>query len=122
MPLPHTPRLTPFRPWAPLTDLQWHALLPYVLPRSPAGRRISDLRARMDAIFHVAASHAPWKDAPTAAGSADTIARHYRRLTRSGLWERLLIALADAAPNHPLRQIAHLITRPHRPPACPSPS
>ena len=38
--------LTPRRPWAPLTDLQWHALLPYVLPRSPAGRRISDLRQR----------------------------------------------------------------------------
>ncbi|MBP0493630.1 transposase [Pararoseomonas indoligenes] len=111
MPLPHTPRLTTPAPWSPLTDLQFHALLPYILPRSPAGRRISDLRARMNAIFHVANTHAPWREAPPGAGTPDTVARHYRRLTRAGLWERLLIALADAAPNHPLRGIEHLIVR-----------
>ena len=111
MPLPHAPRLTTPLPWSPLTDDQWLALLPHVLPRSPAGRRISDLRARMNAIFHTTAHHAPWRETPGGAGTPDTIARHFRRLTRAGLWERLLIALAEAPPKHPLRSIEHLIVR-----------
>ena len=104
-------RLTPPRPWSPLSDDAWVALLPYVLPRSPAGRRISDLRARMYAIFQTTATHAPWREAPPAGAKPETIARYYRRLTHAGLWERLLIALADCAPAHPLRQIEHLIVR-----------
>ncbi|TPG46355.1 transposase [Roseomonas nepalensis] len=111
MPLPHAPRLTTPLPWSPLTDSQWLALLPYLLPRSPAGRKINDLRARMDAIFHTTAHHAPWREAPRDHATPDTIARHYRRLTRAGLWERLLIALAETDPRHPLRSIEHLIVR-----------
>ncbi|MBB5692907.1 transposase [Muricoccus pecuniae] len=111
MPLPHAPRLTPPAPWSPLTDLQFHALLPYLLPRSLAGRKIADLRARMDAILHLTATTAPWREAPAADGTPATVARYYRRLTHNGLWERLLVALAEAAPGHPLRQIEHLIVR-----------
>jgi transposase len=65
----------------------------------------------MDAIFRTTSAHAPWRETPPAYGKPDTIARHYRRLTHAGLWERLLIALADCAPDHPLRQIEHLIVR-----------
>ncbi len=42
MPNPHAPR-----PWSWLSDQGWHALI----PRSPAGRQIDDLRRRMDVIF-----------------------------------------------------------------------
>ncbi|MBP0446227.1 transposase [Roseomonas sp. SSH11] len=105
-------RLTLPRPFAPLTDLQWHALLPYVLPRSPQGRRIADLRSRMNAIFHLAHTPGePWKNLPSHYGKPDTVARFFRRLTHAGLWHRLLEALADAAPNHPLRQIEYAICR-----------
>ncbi|WP_245614871.1 transposase [Muricoccus aerilatus] len=114
MPLPHAARLTTPLPWSPLTDSQWLALLPYVLPRSPAGRKMPDLRARMDAIFHTTARHAPWREAPDDHATPDTIARHFRRLTHAGLWERLLIALAEAPPTHPLRSVEHLIVRAHR--------
>ncbi|WP_338664422.1 transposase [Pararoseomonas sp. SCSIO 73927] len=106
------PRLTPPRPFAHLTDLQWHALLPYVLPRSPQGRRIPDLRHRMNAIFHLA--HTPgdaWKTLPAEYGNAQTVARFFRRLTHAGLWHRLLEALPALAPNHPLRQIEYAICR-----------
>jgi hypothetical protein len=65
----------------------------------------------MDAIFQTTATHAPWREAPPAGATPDTIARHYRRLTHAGLWEHLLIALADASPKHPLRSIEHLIVR-----------
>ncbi|USQ70648.1 transposase [Roseomonas mucosa] len=105
------PRLSPPQPFRPLTDAEWHALLPYLLPRTPAGRRVADLRRRMDAIFHLALTASPWRALPAHYGNPDSIARHFRRLTHAGLWEHLLKALATAAPTHPLRAIEHRICR-----------
>jgi transposase len=98
-------------PPPPLTDLQFHALLPYLLPRSPAGRPIGDLRARMDAIFHVASGAGPWADLPERFGRPDTVSRYFRRLTRAGLWQGLLIAIKESGPGHPLQEIAPRIFR-----------
>lgn len=95
----------------PLSDLEWHALLPFVLRRSPQGRRIGDLRARMDSIFRLTATDAPWKHGDDPGVAAESLARYYRRLTHAGLWERLLEALHDAAPGHPLRAIEGMICR-----------
>jgi transposase len=95
----------------PLTPLQFHALLPFILPRSPAGRQIGDLRARMNAIFHLACTTDPWRALPPEHGKPDTASRYFRRLTHAGLWERLLEAIKDNSPNHPLNQIAPLIFR-----------
>ena len=104
--------LTPPRPYTPLSDDAWFALLPYVLSRAPQGRRVSDLRRRMDGIFHLASTPgAPWRDLPAAYGKPDTVARFFRRLTHAGLWPRLLHALTETAPNHPLRAIEHAICR-----------
>ena len=96
---------------APLTPLQFHALLPYLLPRSPAGRQIGDLRARINAIFHLTSTTLPWRALPAEHGKPDTIHRYFRRLTHAGLWERLLEAIKESSPNHPLREIAPLIFR-----------
>ncbi len=104
---PHTPA----RPWAPLSDLEWHALYPYLHPRSPAGRQVGDLRQRIDAIFHVACTHAPWRDVPARYGKPDTIARYFRRLTHAGLWQTLLEHLVELEPAHPLRWIEAFIVR-----------
>ncbi|MFC0388298.1 transposase [Muricoccus vinaceus] len=105
-------RLTPPRPWSPLSDDAWLALAPYVLPRAPQGRRIADLRHRMNAIFHLASTHGdPWKNLPPQYGRPETVARFFRRLTHNGLWHRLLAVLAQSALNHPLRGIEHLICR-----------
>jgi transposase len=95
----------------PLTPLQLAALLPYLLPRSPAGRPIGDLRARMDAVFHMAFTTAPWRALPERHGKPDTVARYFRRLTHAGLWEKLLEAIKDCGPSHPLREIAPMIFR-----------
>jgi transposase len=95
----------------PLTPDQFLALLPYLLPRSPAGRQIGDLRARMDAIFSLACTTAPWRAIPAHHGNPDTIARYFRRLTHNGLWEKLLQALKDNEPTHPLNTLAPLILR-----------
>ncbi len=95
----------------PLTPTQFHALLPYILPRSPAGRHISDLRARMNAIFHLACTTHPWRALPPEHGKPDTVSRYFRRLTHAGLWERLLEAIKESDPKHPLNEIAPLIFR-----------
>ncbi|WP_431282216.1 transposase [Humitalea sp. 24SJ18S-53] len=109
MPLrPHTPP----RPWCPLSDAEWLALYPHLIHRSPAGRQVGDLRARMDAIFHIACTASPWRDTPEKFGKPDTIARYFRRLTHGGLWQSLLetlVALDD--DDHPLRRIESFITR-----------
>ena len=105
-------RLTPPRPHTLLSDDAWLALAPYVLPRAPQGRRIADLRHRMNAIFHLASTSGdPWKSLPPEYGNPQTVARFFRRLTHNGLWHRLLEALAEAAPNHPLRSIEYAICR-----------
>ncbi len=91
---------TPPRRWQPLTDAEWDALLAFVLVREGPGRPLRDARKRMDAVFWVAASGSAWRTAPPRFGKADTVSRHFRRLTHAGLWERLLRALArpDAPP------------------------
>ncbi|UFN50656.1 transposase [Roseomonas sp. OT10] len=109
--LPHTSRLSPPTPWSPLSDAAWAALLPHLARTDPRGRPVHDLRARMDAIFHAALSRAPWAALPPRFGNPDTVARHFRRLTHAGLWQRLLLALAEADPSHPLRAIEHAICR-----------
>jgi len=105
-------RLTTRTPWTPLTDDAWLALMPYVLPRAPQGRRIPDLRHRINAILRLAMSPGdPWRSLPPEYGNPDTVARTFRRLTHRGLWHALLRALHDADPRHPLRQIEYPILR-----------
>ena len=70
-----------------LTDPQWDALRPHL------------------------AHAAPWQGVPSQVGHAGTVARHFRRLTGAGLWERLLQALADLGPRHPLQALRRVIFR-----------
>ena len=104
-------RYTPRRPWQRLSDDEWLALLPYVERRSGPGRPLRELRARLDGIFQVAAAAAPWHALPAEFGKPDTVSRYFRRLTHAGLWQRLLRALAEVPPAHPLRRIEAWICR-----------
>ncbi|MBI0433025.1 transposase [Roseomonas sp. KE0001] len=99
-------------PWTPLSDAAWAALQPHLPPLAPQGRRTPGLRARMDAIFHMAHQRgAPWKNLPAHFGRSDTVARFFRRLTHAGFWHRLLKTLAAASPTDPLRAIEYSICR-----------
>lgn len=94
-----------------LSDTAFTALLPYLPTHAPQGRR-TDLRLRLEAIFHMAhhPAHA-WHQLPERFGKPDTVARFFRRLTHAGTWHRLLKALAEAPADHPLRAIQHAICR-----------
>jgi transposase len=65
----------------------------------------------MDAIFHIALTNSPWAALPSHFGRPDTVAKYFRRLTHAGLWQKLLHALAQAAPSHPLRGAEYFILR-----------
>ncbi|MBS7811972.1 transposase [Roseococcus pinisoli] len=97
-------------PLTPLSDAEWQAVLPH-LPNTTTRGRPCDLRAHFNAIFRLAATDGPWRELPRHYGNHDTIARHFRRLTHAGLWERLLIALSSAPADHPLRRLEGLICR-----------
>jgi len=98
-------------PFESLTDPQWEALRPYLARQAPQGRPLADPRARMDGIFWLISTDAPWREVPPRHGPAGTVARHFRRLTHDGLWERLLRALHAAGPGHPLQGLRRVIFR-----------
>lgn len=94
-----------------LTERQWAALQPYLAHEAPQGRPLADLRHRMNGMFFLLSTDAPWREMPPQYGPGATIARHFRRLTNAGLWERLLQALHDLGPRHPLQQLRPVIFR-----------
>ncbi|MDB5416059.1 MAG: family transposase [Rubritepida sp.] len=98
-------------PHTPISDPEWLSLLPHLTRTHTTGRPCPDLRAHLNAIFHIAATDGPWRILPPEHGKADTVSRYFRRLTHAGFWERLLTALAAAPPDHPLRRIEALICR-----------
>lgn len=87
-------------PYDRMTDAQW-SILSLHLPM-PARGRPCDQRARMDAIFRVAATEGAWHELPAAYGKGRSVARHFQRLLR---------ALAAAPPGSVLREMEGLICR-----------
>jgi len=84
------PTITP-HPFRPLTDDEAALLSRYLPPvEGRRGRRPTDRRRILDAIFWVACSKGPWKDLPEAYGRADTASRALRRWARSGHLDLLL--------------------------------
>ena len=137
-------RYSPERNSEPLSDTEWAVLSPFVfraaeteaeteaaaaaagvpIRRRPGrpGRLVRDPRARLDAIFWMAAHTRPWRAAPPwhalpeRFGKPDTVSRQFRRWARPGLWTKLLEALADE--DHPgiavLRRLESWICRAFR--------
>jgi transposase len=94
------PALRPTKPtpWQPLTDPEWAALAPLLRPGSLRGRPPKNLRATWDAIFWVACSKLPWHHLPPHLGRADSAHRALRRAAKTGVLDRLLVAVS----RHPL--------------------
>ena len=68
-------------------------------------------RARLDAIFHAAVTGDPWRALPEQFGKPFTVARHFRRLSHAGLWQRLMYALCHPAAPPALRALEYWICR-----------
>lgn len=90
-------RHSPPRPWQPLSDEEYAALLPHLPPSGGPGRPPADRRRTLDAIFWIACSRGPWRDLPPELGRADSAHRTLRRWARAGVLDRLLTALSGRA-------------------------
>jgi hypothetical protein len=81
---------------AGLTDAEWCRVEPLLPPQKPAtGRPRHDHRTVLAGILWVVRSGASWRAMPEECGKWETAYRRHRLWLASGLWPRLLQALAE---------------------------
>ena len=81
-----------------LTDAAWRRLAPLLPPQRPrTGRPARDHRTMIDAMLWLSKTGVPWRDLPERYGPWQTVATRFYRWTRSGLWQRILAELQQAA-------------------------
>ncbi len=81
-----------------LTDEQWK-IVSTILPSDPVrddkrGRPWSDRRTVFNGVLWVLRTGAPWKDLPPRYGPYQTAHRRFQNWVRSGVIEKILLALA----------------------------
>ena len=83
-----------------LTDAEWHLVHPLLPPQKPTtGRPRHDHRTVLAGILWVVRSGASWRTMPPEYGKGETAYQRYRLWCASGLWSRILAALAPGAPS-----------------------
>ena len=76
-----------------LTDFEWRVIEP-LLPNKPRGVPRVDDRCVLNGIFWVLRSGAPWRDLPERYGDWKATHKRFRRWCESGVFARVLGALA----------------------------
>ena len=81
-----------------LTDDQWNLIDP-ILPQDPVrpdgrGRPWSDRRQVLNGVLWILRTGAPWQDLPDRYGPHQTAHRRFQNWVRSGVIEKILLALA----------------------------
>jgi len=81
-----------------LTDDQWR-IISTILPEDPIredkrGRPWSDRRTVLQGVLWILRTGAPWKDLPARYGPHQTAHRRFQNWVRSGVMEKILLALA----------------------------
>ena len=81
-----------------LTDDQWK-IVSTILPEDPIredkrGRPWSDRRTVLNGVLWILRTGAPWKDLPSRYGPYQTAHRRFQNWVRSGVIEKILLALA----------------------------
>jgi transposase len=99
-----------------MTDEEWAIFAPVLAtPSAQGGRPPSNHRRVLDGIFWIVRTGAPWRELPVEFGKWNSVWRQFRRWYRSGIWGRLLQALADGGSGaHLLQMIDSTIGRGHR--------
>ena len=85
--------------WMDLTDEQWK-VVETILPEDPVrddgrGRPWSDRRKVLNGVLWILRTGAPWQDLPDRYGPYQTAHRRFQNWVRSGVMEKLLLALAQ---------------------------
>ncbi len=74
-----------------ISDADWDRVRGHLPRRGPQG----NTRRFVDAALHMAADGGPWRDLPERFGNWNSAFRRFRRWAASGVWARVLAALAD---------------------------
>ena len=82
-----------------LTEEQWK-VIGTILPKDPVrpdrrGRPWSDQRTVFNGILWILRTGAPWQDLPERYGKYQTVHRRFQNWVRSGVMERVLLAIAQ---------------------------
>lgn len=78
-----------------LTDDQWARISPLLPPqRPPIGRPPEDHRTILAGMLWVVRTGATWRELPPSFGPWPTVYSRYRRWRQTGIWQRVLDALA----------------------------
>ena len=99
-----------------LNDDEWSIIRP-MLPNKPRGIPRVDDRRTLNGIFWVLRSGAPWRDLPESYGPPTTCYNRFARWRRSGVWDRIMDALA-AVHDAAVQMIDTSIVRVHQHGAC----
>ena len=99
-----------------LSDYEWSVIRP-MLPNKPRGIPRVDDRRILTGIFWVVRSGAPWRDLPDSYGPPTTCYNRFVRWRRSGVWDRIMDALA-AVHDAAVQMIDTSIVRVHQHGAC----
>ncbi len=75
-----------------LTDEQWKAI-EHLLDHERIGPRLVNRRIIVSGILHVITSGRLWRDCPQEYGPHLLVFQYYRRLNRSGVWQKIVDAL-----------------------------
>ncbi|MDR2000965.1 MAG: transposase [Zoogloeaceae bacterium] len=97
-----------------LTDMQWSKIEPLLPGRAGSlGRRAKDNRLFVEAVFWIARTNSPWSHLPAELGNWHSTYMRCIRWCDSGIWDRIVQALAGEAElgriliDSPMIQAAH---------------
>ncbi|KAB0267827.1 IS5 family transposase [Microvirga brassicacearum] len=99
-----------------LSDREWGVIRP-MLPNKPRGIPRVDDRRVLNGIFWVLRSGAPWRDLPVGYGPHTTCYNRFVRWRRSGVWDQIMDALAEAH-DAAVQMIDTSVVRVHQHGAC----
>jgi len=98
-----------------MSDAEWAFFAPFVVAKGAlSGRPPVDHRRRLDGIFWITRTGAPWRDLPAELGKWSSVYRQFLRWSRSGLWDLLLEAMgASGAAPRTVQMIDSTVVRAH---------
>ena len=102
-----------------LTTTQWKRLKPLLLPQQPqTGRPALNHRRLISAILWIRRTGAPWRDLPKRYGCWSTVASHFYRWQKAGIWQPLFEAVpppadAEGRLNGDVHDVGGTIVRAH---------
>jgi transposase len=83
-----------------LTDFEWRVIDP-LLPNKPRGVPRVDDRRVLNGIFWILRSGSPWRDLPGRYGPHTTCYNQFRRWTKAGVWNRIMVTEQGGWANIP---------------------